>query len=635
VLATAKTGTSISVILSVHNGGAPLRECLASLARHREQFSELIIVDDGSTDDAIAFPEEFGARVLKVGSRKGPANGRNLGALAASSEILLFLDADICISETTIPRIRRRFEQEAELGAVFGSYDNSPRATQLVSQFRNLLHYFVHQTSREHASTFWSGCGAIRREIFLQSAGFDASYANPSVEDIELGSRLVSSGVRIALDPLIQVNHLKRWTLRKMVMTDVWWRGMYWTRLILAAGSMPNDLNLRYSSRISVALTGLLCLLAAAGLFSWYSASLIPIVLISILALNARFYRFLAIRSGYGFAAASLPLHLLYFFCCGAGFCLGVGAHCYSRLTTPRRPILLPHPALAISTEDTGITIESALRKFLPQSGSGNNGALDQALQYALFPGGKRLRPRLTILSARIFGVLDERVLRAACAVEFVHASSLIIDDLPCMDDADLRRGKPPLHHAFGEDVALLAAIALLNQAYALFAGTPELIREAVECIGLDGMIGGQELDLSNNDGEGSLDARDRKTSALMRLSLTAGPLAIGASHEEVGPLAAAGHQLGRAYQIADDLLDSSVPNHTTGKTTGQDLRHGRPNHNARIGIDARYDEVWDRVQAARQGLLEAFGPKDEVAAIIGFIDTLFAAHRRNLSQAC
>jgi geranylgeranyl pyrophosphate synthase/GT2 family glycosyltransferase len=625
----------LSVILSVHNGGGPLRECLASLARHREQFSELIVVDDGSTDDAIAFPEDFGARVLKVGSRKGPANGRNLGALAASSQILLFLDADVCISESTIPRIRRRFEEDAGLGAVFGSYDNAPRATQLVSQFRNLLHYFVHQTSRESASTFWSGCGAIRREIFLESTGFDVSYANPSVEDIELGSRLVRSGVRIALDPMIQVNHLKRWTLRKMVMTDIWWRGKCWTRLILASGRMPNDLNLRYSSRISVALTGLLCVLTAGGFFSWYSASLIPVVLGSILALNAPFYRFLASRRSFGFAAASAPLHLLYFFCCGAGFCLGVGGHWSARLSARRSPISLPPPAGAISTEEAGQTIEAALRKFLPQSGTGKTGTLDQALQYALFPGGKRLRPRLTILAAQIFGALDERVLKAACAVEFVHASSLIIDDLPCMDDADLRRGKPPLHRAFGEDVALLAAFALLNQAYALFGITPELIREATECIGLEGMIGGQEIDLSNHDGHSSLDERDRKTSALMRLSLTAGALALGASREEVEPLAVAGQRLGRAYQIADDLLDLGVPNQSTGKTTGQDLRHGRPSHHARIDIDARYDEVWGQVQHARQALIESFGTKDEVAALIGFIDSLFAAHCRNLSQAC
>ncbi len=624
----------LSVILSVYNGGGALRECLASLARHREQFSELIVVDDGSTDDAIAFPEDFGARVLKVGSRKGPANGRNLGALAASSEILLFLDADVCISENTIPRIRRRFEQDAGLGAVFGSYDNAPRATQLVSQFRNLLHHFVHQSSRENASTFWSGCGAIRREIFLQNAGFDGSYANASVEDIELGSRLVRGGVRIALDREIQVNHLKRWTLGKMVMTDVWWRGMCWTRLILASGRMPNDLNLRYRSRISVALSGLLCVLPAAGFFSWYSASLIPIVLGSILALNAPFYRFLASRRGYGFAAASAPLHLLYFFCCGAGFCLGVGAYWYSRVTAPRNPALQPRP-VASSSEDAVGTIELALRKFLPQNGTGNAGVLDQALQYAIFPGGKRLRPRLTILSARIFGAPDERVLRAACAVEFVHASSLIIDDLPCMDDADLRRGKPPLHHAFGEHVALLAAIALLNQAYALFGETAELVREATECIGLGGMIGGQELDLST-EGQGSnLDERDRKTSALMRLSLTAGPLALGASREEVEALAAAGRQLGRAYQIADDLLDLGSPHQSVGKTTGQDLRHGRPSHHARIEIDARDDELWAQVQHARQTLIESFGAKDGVAELIGFIDGHFAANCRNLSQAC
>jgi geranylgeranyl pyrophosphate synthase/GT2 family glycosyltransferase len=683
VLQNSKTAPEVSVVLSVHNGGQQLRDCLASLARNREHFAELLVVDDGSTDDAIDDALELGARVLRVASRRGPANGRNVGAMAASGDILLFLDADVCVHDDAIPRIRQRFAQDEDLGALFGSYDTDPAAPQLVSQFRNLLHCFVHQTSNQRASTFWSGCGAIRREIFLESKGFDVSYSVACIEDIELGSRLVREGIRIALDPLIQVRHLKRWTLWAMIDTDIRRRGICWTRLILLSHRMPNDLNLRHSSRVSVALTGLFCVLGvvlgggalAGGMdgLLWRQTTILPLLLVSITALNLPFYRFLAARRGHRFAAAAVPLHLIYFFCCGTAFGLGLAIHCFSQLAKKNSPMSrpdhtnidlitlsgalsahsIPHTAAGsvtgmrsgtgrrispagrpLADGDFGQVIESALLAAIPQCPADSGGSLNDALRYALFPGGKRLRPRLTMLGARIFGTLDDRALRAACAVEFVHASSLIFDDLPCMDDADLRRGNPTLHRVFGEEVALLTGIALLNQAYALFAETPELIREAAECIGVGGMIGGQAIDLCLGNGVGSLAERDRKTSALMRLALTAGALAVGASREDVAPLAAAGQQLGQAYQICDDLLDAGLPGHSTGKTPGQDLRHHRPSHSARLDENARHAEAMGLIDNARRSLLEGFGSSNEVAGLTSFIDAIFAPLSNALQPA-
>jgi geranylgeranyl diphosphate synthase type II len=291
-----------------------------------------------------------------------------------------------------------------------------------------------------------------------------------------------------------------------------------------------------------------------------------------------------------------------------------------------------------ISDRDIVRTIESALLTFLPRCRPDSAGALNDALCYALFPGGKRLRPLLTIHAARIFGLHDEglhdeRVLRAACAVEFVHASSLIIDDLPCMDDAGLRRGNPTLHLVYGEDVALLAGIALLNQAYALFGGTPELIREATECIGVGGMIGGQVTDLCACPGAAPLAERDRKTSALMRLALTAGALAMGASRDEIAPLGAAGQRLGQAYQICDDLMDDLRADQS-GKTAGQDSRHARPSHNARPDPDALYAEMADLVEEARDCLLQAFSPSDGVMGLLGVIDKSFATQTCVVQQS-
>jgi len=339
-------------VVSVHNGGDALRACLASLAAHKHEILEFIVADDGSTDGAVKYAEEFGARIIRVGSRRGPANGRNLGALAAQGDIILFLDADVCVHEDTISRIRQRFEAEPELGALFGAYDTQPEATGLVSQFRNLLRCFVHRTGSQNASTFWTGCGAIRREIFLESQGFDLSYSVPCIEDIELGMRLVKKNIRIALDPAIQVKHLKNLTMTAMVKTDIQQRGIPWTLLILESGKLPNDLNVSWANRLSVATTFMMVLLVFAALLGsllgmtpdlpvapWAGLILAPALLLgAVVALNGRFYRFLAEHRGLGFASASVPLHLIYFLCCGLALIAGVAIHFGSRWSSPGAP---------------------------------------------------------------------------------------------------------------------------------------------------------------------------------------------------------------------------------------------------------------------------------------------------------
>ena len=222
--------------------------------------------------------------------------------------------------------------------------------------------------------------------------------------------------------------------------------------------------------------------------------------------------------------------------------------------------------------------VESGLVKYLPQSTLECSDRLNEALRFALFPGGKRLRPVLTLLGVQMVEGCIERALPVACAVEFLHTTSLIFDDLPAMDDATLRRGQPALHLVFGEAIAQLAALALLNQTYALFGRTPALIAEATSCLGTDGMIGGQAIDLEIRCSRKSripFSARNRKTSALLRLTLTAGAIACDAAAEDIAALADAGECLGEAYQICDDLLDQFIGLHAqTGKNGHQDSRH-------------------------------------------------------------
>ncbi|MDQ6699182.1 MAG: polyprenyl synthetase family protein [Acidobacteriota bacterium] len=211
--------------------------------------------------------------------------------------------------------------------------------------------------------------------------------------------------------------------------------------------------------------------------------------------------------------------------------------------------------------------IEQRLHALLPISSIRGAHRLNSAIHYAIFPGGRRMRPMLTLLGAKAAGArLEtdlETAIEVACAVEFLHASSLILDDLPAMDNARERRGRPALHLVFGEDVGMLAALALLNQAYGIFGRSPRLIAEAVSCIGVNGTIGGQAVDLAhrgaNNSGQGI-----EKTTALLRFALTAGAIAYGAGSADVRALARCGECLGEAYQIYDDLLDGDLPEHAS-----------------------------------------------------------------------
>ena len=245
---------SISVIVPVFNGEVELDQCLDALRNSGVAPMEIIVVDDGSTDGSKKVAARFEARVLSTGGRKGPARARNMGAREARGEVLFFLDADVVVQADAVGRVQAAFTEDATLDALIGSYDDDPAVHDFLSQYRNLMHCFVHQTGHDQASTFWSGCGAIRREVFLAHSGFDESYARPAIEDIELGYRLFQADRRMMMDKHLRVKHLKRWTFWNLLKTDILDRGIPWTELILRDRNMPNDLNLQLSQRISVAL---------------------------------------------------------------------------------------------------------------------------------------------------------------------------------------------------------------------------------------------------------------------------------------------------------------------------------------------------------------------------------------------
>lgn len=318
---------TVSVIIPVHNGGSYFRTCLSKLAEAVPRPIEIIVVADGDSDGSWRLAQEFGAKLIRIPESGGPARARNLGALAAKGDILFFVDADVAVCPEAVGYAISVFKNNPYLAAAIGSYDDAPGDPGFLSQYRNLMHHYVHQTGNEEASTFWGACGLMRREIFLLMGGFNESYRRPSIEDIELGYRLKQAGYRIRLCKTLQVKHLKRWEAISLLRADFFYRALPWTELIWRDRKLNNDLNLQVSSRVSIVLTYAM-LLAVLGALWWLGTLVLASLLaIPLIALNAPLYRFFWRKHGMMFAIKTIPWHWLYYFYSGLGFAIGTARH--------------------------------------------------------------------------------------------------------------------------------------------------------------------------------------------------------------------------------------------------------------------------------------------------------------------
>ena len=225
--------------MPVHNGGDAFDRCLAGLAAADPAPFEIIVVPDGESDGAWRRAASFGVHVLEPSAvAHGPAHARNRGARHSTGDVLFFVDADVVVHPGALAEVAAALDDDT-LDAVIGSYDDSPGDPSFLSQYRNLLHHYVHQRSSEDASTFWGACGAIRRDAFFAAGGFDESYSRPSIEDIELGYRLKAAGRRIALRKTLLVKHLKAWDAAAILRTDFFSRALPWTELLLRSTELP------------------------------------------------------------------------------------------------------------------------------------------------------------------------------------------------------------------------------------------------------------------------------------------------------------------------------------------------------------------------------------------------------------
>lgn len=334
---------TISVVIPVHNGGNSFRRCLDSLKQSSQQPDEIIVVADGDTDGSWQVAESFGAKVFRYPTAGGPARARNRGASAAQGDIVFFVDADITIHKDTISQLIGVFQQEKDLAAVIGSYDDEPGAENFLSQYKNLFHHYTHQISSEVASTFWGACGAIRRSAFQAVGGFDESYRKPCVEDIELGYRLKQAGYSIRLCKNIQVKHLKRWMPISLLRAEIFYRALPWTELILSDRTFNADLNLNHTNRISVILTFALVASLAASLvaseFMPWLLGVVAVLALGLLAINWDVYRFFYHKRGLWFALRVVPWHWFYFLYGGLAFAYGSLRHFSSQLHLPQPPM--------------------------------------------------------------------------------------------------------------------------------------------------------------------------------------------------------------------------------------------------------------------------------------------------------
>ncbi|MEO0825894.1 MAG: glycosyltransferase [Cyanobacteria bacterium J06639_16] len=326
---------SISIVLPVYNGGEIFRASLASIRQSLRPPDEIIVVSDGDTDGSWRVAEEFGAKVLRLDGPNGPARARNVGAQAAGGDILFFMDADVTLHADTLSLIEQRFQQQLNLAALIGSYDDAPGASNFLSQYKNLFHHYTHQEASEVAFTFWGACGAIRRSVFQAVDGFDEGYRKPCIEDIELGYRLKRAGYTIRLCKDIQVKHLKRWEPLSLLRAEIFYRALPWIDLILRDRRLDADLNLNNTSRISVAFVFALLGSLAVSLFLpqilWAPAALA----VGLVVINWDVYRFFYQKRGLWFTLRVIPWHWLYFLYGGAAFVYGTLKYSLVQLFEP------------------------------------------------------------------------------------------------------------------------------------------------------------------------------------------------------------------------------------------------------------------------------------------------------------
>lgn len=321
-----------SIIVPAHQASKLLPSVLTAILESdmpRDRY-ELIVVDDASSDDTAAIAARYADTVIRLpGKPHGPAYARNRGFEVSRGDVVMFFDSDCVVHPDAMRRFAEVLTENPDAGAVFGAYDDTPADPGFISQYRNLLHHYTHTRNAGEVETYWAGAGAIRRAIFVEAGMYDEwHFARPQIEDIELGGRIRELGVKILLVPSIQVKHLKRWTFRGMVRTDLRDRGIPWARLLSHRKAVlaSKSLNLKWTEKVNTALAW--CSVAVLGVAVWQRSW--PILILAlwlplvVIAFNLPLLAFFLRIRGPLFALGVIPLHLLYYLLNGVSFGFGL-----------------------------------------------------------------------------------------------------------------------------------------------------------------------------------------------------------------------------------------------------------------------------------------------------------------------
>lgn len=325
---------SVSVVIPIYNAEKLIERCLAPLLAmlSRGEIVEIIVVDDGSTDRSAAIVREHASvRLIAMQVQGGPGAARNHGAQIAQAGYLWFVDSDVVVADDAARMLRETLARTRP-AAVIGSYDDQPGASNFLSQYKNLVHHYYHHRGKDRSSTFWAGCGAAQRSLFLQLGGFNARrYRYPSIEDIELGYRIADAGGVIVLERRLLAKHLKEWRFINLVHTEVFRRAWPWSRLMLERKDFTDDLNVGKGERLRAALTGAVLLSMFAWAVGWASGWILVGLIAVLVAANASFIAFFTRTRGPLFAVRAFLFHQLYYLYSSATFAAATAGHYLGR----------------------------------------------------------------------------------------------------------------------------------------------------------------------------------------------------------------------------------------------------------------------------------------------------------------
>lgn len=327
----------VAVIVPAWNAEDSIAACLEAILNSTRKPDEVLLYNDGSTDRTGEIAESFGITVLHNREASvGPAIGRHRCAQETDAEILIFIDADVEVGPDAVRILSEEILSDDKVGGAFGAYDEDPHCTNIAAKYVNLRHHYIHTQSSRDASTFWTGLGAIRAEVYKSLGGFDFNYDKPSIEDVELGTRILNHGWKVRLAAEATGKHWKNWTLLGFWHTDIFRRAMPWSKLIVDGETKGQDLNTSHKEKFSAVLahsmwlTGLISLFVPQAFVVFLTVTALYLVVnVGILALFLR-------KGGIGLLLAGAALHWFYHLYASVVFGVMLALH-----------IVMPRPAEA------------------------------------------------------------------------------------------------------------------------------------------------------------------------------------------------------------------------------------------------------------------------------------------------